>query len=305
MVCAGCAKEIDDDSFFCVYCGSRVEEQSHRKSRKVWEEQERSIIAACCACALVLAAYLISLQTGSPLASTLVTIIIIFFPVILGAIVVLLKIEKAVSCVEAFNHWTLRKKAGRAGRKGFINAVVFKPLLWTLARTMQWTEGTGNVYLRSAIRIAAYIYLIGIVLYISITIVFVVIALIVTCWIISLFSDGEIPPRKTGGRRRLENTNLYDTKGFFAKKMGYIDEKGNIYDSSGLLDTKVGRIDEDGRIYDTRGLFANKVMRIDDKGNVYDTTGFLDSKVGEVDEKGTIRDTKGFFSKKIGKAEKK
>jgi hypothetical protein len=238
--------------------------------------------------------------------SNLIPIIILGFPAIIGAVVYFLKYEKAVVWVDSINNWFLRKKETVSQKTGAVSRWFFRPVLWVLAKIMEMTEQTKDQYLRTAIRIASYLYFIGIALYISISIVVTIVILMIVLWIIGELLSGDSGTTYTTRRTvsRVKGKSLYDTKGIFNKKVGRIDEDGNVYDTSGIFSKKVGKVDDDGKIHDSTDIFDKQVGRIDGEGGIHDTTGIFDKKVGRIDEEGGIHDTTGIFDKKIGKLEK-
>jgi hypothetical protein len=238
--------------------------------------------------------------------STLITLIILGFPAIIGAAVYFFKYDKAVSWVESVNDWFLRKKESVSQKSGGVSRWFFRPVLWVLAKIMEWTEQTQDQYLRTAIRIASYLYFIGIALYISISIVVGIAILIITFWIIGELLAGDSGTTYTTRRTvsRIKDKSLYDTSGFFNKKVGRIDKNGNVYDTSRFLERKVGKIDDKGKVYDSTRFSDRQVGRIDEAGGIHNTTGILEKNVGHIDEDGTIHDTTGILNKKVGKIDK-
>lgn len=238
--------------------------------------------------------------------SNLIPIIILGFPAIIGAAVYFFKYDNAVSWVESINGWFLRKKEAVSQKTGIVSRWFFRPVLWVLAKIMEMTEQTKDQYLRTAIRIASYLYFIGIALYISISIVVGIAILLIALWIIGELLAGDSGTSYTMRRTvsRVKDKSLYDTSGIVNKKVGRIDEDGNVYDTSGIFAKKIGKIDEDGKILDSTGVFDKQVGRIDEEGGIHDTTKVFDKKVGRIDENGNIHDTTGILDKKIGKVDK-
>ncbi len=232
---------------------------------------------------------------------------VLFFsiPLILGAAIYFFKIQQAVDWLESLNGWLLKKREAIAGKEGFISKWFFRPMLWGLSKIMQMTEQIQDPFMRSSVRIAAYLYFAGILTYISLTIVIGIAIFMIVMWLIFevLMDDGRSSTSRPV-RERVREKNLYDTKGFFNKKVGRIDENGNIYDTTGFFDKKVGNIDEEGRIKDTTAFFDKEKARIDDEGNIHDTTGFFDKKIGKIDNDGNIKDTTGFLDKNVGRLKK-
>ena len=123
--------------------------------------------------------------------SNLIPIIVLGFPAIIGAAVYFFKYDKAVSWVESVNGWFLRKKESVSQKTGIVSRWFFRPVLWVLAKIMEMTEQTKDQYLRTAIRIASYLYFIGIALYISISIVVGIAILVIALWIIGELLSGD------------------------------------------------------------------------------------------------------------------
>ncbi len=228
---------------------------------------------------------------------------ILLFPLIIGAVVYFLKVQKAVAWIETLNKWLLNKKTNVAEKTGFVSKWFFRPLLWGLSKIMDSTEQIKDQNLRTAIRISLYLYFSGLLTYISLSIVVAIVIVVIVLWILSeVLGDKESSYRESSVSSRVKDKKIYDTRGFFKKKVAEVDEKGNIYDTKGFFKLKVGRVDDDGKIHDSKGFFDKQVGKIDGDGNIFDSTGFIDKKVAKIDEDGKIKDTTGFFEKETGEA---
>lgn len=236
---------------------------------------------------------------------TIIIIVFLSLPLLLGAVVYFFKIQKVVSWVETINGWLIEKNASVAERQGFVSRWFFRPLLWGLLKIMNISEEVSDQYLKTAIRTSAYLYFAGLLTYIGISIIIIIAIIGITFFLIDIFTSDSRSYSTSTVSTRIRGTDLHDTRGIFKKRVGRVDNDGNIYDTTGIFEKQVGRVDEDGRILDTKGIFAKEEARIDGDGNVYDTTGIFEKQVGHVDEDGTVTDTRGIFNKQIGKADKK
>lgn len=237
-----------------------------------------------------------------------IPILLLCLPMILGACVFLFKIKKVVSWEESFNGWVANKRIANGEKTGFVSRWFFRPLLWGLAKIMTSTEQMQDEYVRSAVRTAAYVYILYfacMVAYISVAVVIAFVIIVLAFWVLSFFLDGGSSEsyRTSTVNSRFKGKRLYNTQGIFNKEKGRVDEQGRVYDTTGIFDKQVGRVDEDGRIFDMKGVFDTQKGRIDSDGNIYDTTGVFDKRVARIDENGSIKDTSGIFDKEIGKAE--
>jgi hypothetical protein len=221
---------------------------------------------------------------------TLYMILFFSFPMIIGAVVTLAKIEKVVSWIDAFNAWVARKRARAIEKGGRINKYFIRPLLWGLVKIMGWTEQIDNKFLRTGVRVTSYLYFTAIMLYLAFIativiaiIILTVLAIWLALWIIGgILSEGESMSTKSTVKYAKEvnkgrlGDNIFP---FGGTRLDHLQEKfgnerielrnnGEIYTEE-AFGKKIGYIDDDGTVYDTRGL-SKKVGRVDEDGRVHD-----------------------------------
>ncbi len=227
----------------------------------------------------------------------LIEIIFIVMPFLLGLAQVLLKLEAVRKFTEDCDNWINRKYSNALHGGNKIARFTLMPLYSLLITMNELTRNISNIWLQSGIRIAAYLYLFGILFLIFITFGYIILlfALLVigvllavlalnrifenrkeekSLRILSEHSDGvsqtfieNIWPFLKSETTKEGVANLFDVQKI------EVDYKGRIFENELSLlpdDTKIGCFDKKGNIYDTRKGNLDKVGNIDAQGNVVD-----------------------------------
>ena len=321
MFCTECGEENGEDHQFCIHCGismqiavlvaSPQETTTDLTSVKpepeiVQKSMDRQKKIAIISVAAIVGLFIISFLLMDRDLKIIPTLLLLFFPLILGEFIFLYRPEKPVSWAEGFRGWVARKRAANFGRHGLVRRWFLRPLFFCLIQTMQWTQDIKDPYLRTGVRVSASLYVIGLITYIAVTIVFIVIAIIIFGFMLWCaghvlgWNDGVPTRSRSSSVGRRKSKTLHD----FGRKDTRIDKQGNVYDTSGIISQQVGRIDKEGRFYDTKGMISQQVGRIDEDGRIYDTKGMISQQVGRIDEEGNVYDTTGIISQKVGSVEK-
>ena len=178
MRCTGCGGENEQDHHFCIHCGISLQASSsapkfQRKptaiiQKPIHDEQQKITIISIAA--IIAAFVVIFILTGTN-PKAIPALLLLFFPLILGELIFLLRLQKPVLMMEIFQTWFKGKKETNAHRSGFANKWFFEPLFLCLANTMQWTEGITNPHLRAGLIISVFLYAIGLVVCVAVGIV--------------------------------------------------------------------------------------------------------------------------------------
>lgn len=222
-------------------------------------------------------------------------IIFILMPLLIGLAQVFLKLEAVYKFTEDCDEWINRKYKNILEAGNQILRYTLIPFYSLFITINDLTRNISNIWLQSGIRIAAYLYLFGILFLLFIT--FGYILLILTLLVIGVLvivlalnrvlerrkeektirelsqhSDGvSIPfveniwPFLKSDTTREEVANLFNVQKI------EVDYKGRIFENEfGPLpdDTKIGRFDTKGNIYDTRKGNPEKLGQIDAQGEV-------------------------------------
>ena len=221
-------------------------------------------------------------------------------PLLVGLAQVFLKLEAVYKFTEDCDEWIDKKYRNILQRENKVSRFTLVPFYSLLITINDLTGSISNIWLQSGIRIAAYLYLFGILLLIFITfgyilliIVLLVIGVLVAVFTVSRIlesrkeaeslrnlsrhSDGvsqtfveNIWPFVKSDTTREEVANLFDVQKI------EVDYKGRIFENefSPLPDdTKIGCFDKNGNIYDTRKGDLEKLGHIDAQGNVINARG--------------------------------
>jgi hypothetical protein len=229
-------------------------------------------------------------------------------PFIIGYVLVFLKIEAIHSFTVDFYYWLREKRQNiLSGKAKLANIAKFtlEPLYSLLIAINDWTENIENTGTKSGVRIAGYLYLIGIVL-------FIFFSLGQFLFLLALIGVGILSGivvlnflRAASNKRKSEPTQANiqekhvegDSRTFvesiwphfrsrkirdrvedlFDLKQIEVDYHGDIFSSDITtfpVKTKIGRVDKSGGIYDTRKEMPEKIGSIDVRGNIVDERFF-------------------------------
>jgi hypothetical protein len=227
----------------------------------------------------------------------LIETIFIVMPFLVGLAQVFLKLEAVFKFTEDCDEWINEKYRNVLHGGNKILRYTLIPLYSLFITINDLTGNISNIWLKSGIRIASYLYIFGILFlmfitfgYILFIIAFLVIGVLVAVLALSHIlesrkeekslrnlikhSDGvsqtfieNIWPFIKSDTKKEEVANLFDVQKI------EVDYKGRIFENefSPLPDdTKIGCFDKKGDIYDTRKGNPEKLGNIDTKGNVID-----------------------------------
>jgi hypothetical protein len=224
--------------------------------------------------------------------------ILLLAPLLIGYFLVFLKIEAIYDFTEDFYDWIIIKSRNiRSGRSKFSNISRFtlEPIYSLLISINDMTRNMDNIGAISGIRIGAYLYLFGALIFIFSTLgqFFLVLALLTTgvlCASVVLryvsIKQKEVKKKKTTAdnveartrtfvetiwphfRSRVTKEKVED---LFHLKEIEVDYEGEIFTNDLTIfpvRTRIGRVDKNGGIYDTRSGIPEKIGRIDSRGDV-------------------------------------
>lgn len=231
-------------------------------------------------------------------------ILLLVVPFFIGYILVFLKIRAINDFTIDFHYWLKEKRHNiLSGRSKTANIAKFtvEPLYSLLIAVNDWTENIDNTGTKSGIRIAAYLYLIGILLFIFFTLgqflfllALVGVGILLGTGLLKYFSrrqerakskqiQSKIQTSQVGGetktfveslwplfRSRMTRERIED---LFDLKQIEVDYRGDIFSNDITtfpVKTKIGRVDKNGGIYDTRKEMPQKIGSIDTQGNIID-----------------------------------
>jgi hypothetical protein len=105
--------------------------------------------------------------------------VITLLPIIIGGILALVN-SKSVSEYDCkFKNWLSEKKGTLAAKKGKVSRFFFKPLVFSLFKISQWTESITHPGLRSGIRVACYLYIVGVAGFIAATAIYLIVLIVI------------------------------------------------------------------------------------------------------------------------------
>jgi hypothetical protein len=235
-------------------------------------------------------------------------ILLLVVPSIIGYVLVFLKIGAIHSFTVDFYYWLKEKRQNILSGKGKLASIAkltLEPLYSLLIALNDWTENIENTGTKSGVRIAGYLYLIGMLLFIFFTLgqflfllaligVAILLGTVVVKHILaaqektkSKQTQAKIQTKQVEGhsltfvesiwphfRSRMIKERVED---LFDLKQIEVDYHGDIFSSDITtfpVKTKIGRVDKNGGIYDIRKEMPQKIGSIDVQGNIVDERFF-------------------------------
>ena len=246
---------------------------------------------------------------GSARASIMIFLIfLLVVPLFIGYVLVFLKIGAIHAFTVDLYYWLKEKRQNiLSGRGKLANIAKFtlEPLYSLLIAVNDWTENIENTGTKSGVRIAGYLYLIGILLFIFFTLgqflfllaligVGILLGTVVLKYLRatskkakSQQTQAKIQTKQVEGqsltfvesiwphfRSRVIKERVED---LFDLKQIEVDYHGDIFSSDITtfpVKTKIGCVDKKGGIYDTREEMPEKIGSIDTQGNIVDKRFF-------------------------------
>ena len=226
-------------------------------------------------------------------------IVILVVPFITGCTLAFLKNEAIHEYMESFHIWLIKNEGiffPRKARLSQISKYTLEPLYSLLVAISDWTEDIDNKGLKSGIRVAAYLYFIGFIVFIFVTLgpFLLLLALLTSGIVLALFALRYMKARKTAKPKKASaeqpgeesltfvetvwphfraKTTVHDVEELFDVEQIEVTYHGDIFTNDASrysVRTKIGIVDKSGGIYDTREEVPLKIGSIDISGNVID-----------------------------------
>jgi hypothetical protein len=223
--------------------------------------------------------------------------ILLFGPLVIGAIVALINSEGVNNTTEKAEAWTRKKQSNSATKKNWFTKFIINPVLWLIVKFSNWTDGFAKRGIKNGVRVALTLYLIiawCYLIYLAVlAIIFIVItiAIIYVVFKVLINSDPDVKrgydasQRIFGSVRRGKRVN---------PETGRIQEEGLIgwKDTDQRIDPDTGNLQEEGFIgwKDTGTRINQETGNIQREGFL----GYEDSETRVNPETGIIQ-RKGFI----------
>lgn len=110
------------------------------------------------------------------------------FPILLGTIVALAKPIAVVNWTNRFGQWAINKRTSHSERSSSFSKFVLHPFFWCLAKIEQWTGHIKSEFVRSGVRVGAYMYFVAVVAYLVIMVTIIIVAAIIALLMFSLIA---------------------------------------------------------------------------------------------------------------------
>jgi hypothetical protein len=235
-------------------------------------------------------------------------ILLLLVPLFVGYVLVFLKIGAVHAFTVDLYYWLKEKRQNILSRKGKWAAIAkytMEPLYSLLIAINDWTENIENSGIKSGVRIAGYLYLIGIVLFVFFTLgqflfllALIGVAILLGTMMLNYLrttskKEKSRRPQTVLPEKRAEGESLTFVESIwpyfrsrkirdrvedlFDLKQIEVDYHGDIFSSDITtfpVKTKIGRVDKNGSIYDIRKEMPEKIASIDVQGNIVDERFF-------------------------------
>jgi Ca2+/Na+ antiporter len=226
-------------------------------------------------------------------------IILISAPIILGLAFYFLKIEAVYDFTENAYIWLASKNRNILSGKSAGSKIARYSLvpLYTLFITLNdLTSNISDVWLRSSIRIMAYLYLIGSLFIIAVSLAYglMVIAIFVVLSVVVVLLRKEYKKyQKEASQKKRKSSRLAgEESSAFVTKFWPFFISGNTKEKVGeLFYSEEVKVDYKGRIFfadQTQLTPENIIGYIDSSGNIFDARKRIPKKIGKIDERGNV-----------------
>jgi hypothetical protein len=238
----------------------------------------------------------------------IILILLLTVPLFVGYALVFLKIGAVHAFTVDFYYWLKEKRQNILSGRGKLDNIAkftMEPLYSLLIAINDWTESIENTGLKSGVRIAGYLYLIGMVLFIFFSLgqflfllavigVGVLLGVMTVNYLRAVSQKEKAPKSQTTVRKNCaegESLTFVESiwphfrsrkirdrvEDLFDLKQIEVDYHGDIFSSDITtfpVKTKIGRVDKNGGIYDIRKEMPEKIGSIDVQGNIVDERFF-------------------------------
>jgi hypothetical protein len=235
-------------------------------------------------------------------------ILLLVVPLFIGYVQVVLKIRAIHAFTVDLCYWLKEKQQNILSGKGNFASIAkftLEPLYSLLIVVNDWTENIENTGTKSGVRIAGYLYLIGIVLFIFFTLgqflfllALISISILLGTVVLKYIKSSQIKAKsqqtqvKTQTKQvegqsmtfvesiwpHFRSRKIKDrVEDLFDLKQIEVDYHGDIFSSDITtfpVKTKIGCVDKNGGIYNTRKEMPEKIGSIDKQGNIVDERFF-------------------------------
>jgi hypothetical protein len=241
--------------------------------------------------------------------SMIFLILLLVVPFLIGYVCIFFKIGFVHEFTVDFYYWLKEKRQDILSGKGKLANIArftIEPLFSILIAVNDWTENIENTGTKSGVRVAGYLYLIGIVLFIFFTLgqFLFLLALIGTGLMLGTVALKYIQATKKRAEAK-QNTVKTQSKQLEDKSQTFVESLWPLFRSKkakdrveDLFDLKQIEVDYHGDIFSsdiTTFPVKTKIGCVDKSGRIYDTRKELPEKIGSIDKQGNVVDER-FFS---------
>jgi hypothetical protein len=223
--------------------------------------------------------------------------VLLFGPLVIGAIVALLNSESVNNTTEKAEAWTRKTQSSTATKKNWFSRYVINPILWLVVKFSNWTDGFTQRGLKNGVRVAITLYLIiawCYIIYAAVMAIIIVTISLVIIYVLFKVLVNSNPDVKRGydmsqriigatgkGKRVNPETGRIQEEGFLGWK-----------DTDKRIDPETGNVQEEGFVgwKDTGTRVDQETGTIQKKGLIGwdDTDERIDTETGKHQKKGLI-----------------
>ena len=229
-------------------------------------------------------------------------------PFFIGYILVFLKIGAVHSFTVDLYYWLKEKQRNILSGKGkFVSVSKFtlEPLYSLLIAINDWTEHIENTGTKSGVRVAGYLYLIGIVLFIFFSLgqflfllALIGVGVMLGTVVLRYIKAAQIKAKSKQPQGEIQEKRVEDGSVTFVESLWPHFRSKKIRDRiEDLFDLKEIEVDYHGDIFSsdiTTFPVKTKIGRVDKNGGIYDIRNEIPEKIGSIDVQGNIVDERFF-----------
>lgn len=237
-------------------------------------------------------------------------ILLLVVPFFIGYFCIFFKIGAVHDFTIDFYYWLQERRKGILSANGTLAQVsrfTIEPIFSLLIAINDWTENIENKGTKAGVRVAAYLYLIGTLLFIFFTLgqFIFLLALIGTGVLLGsimvkfIQSKQKIVTVKPGQTETNAKQTEVFTQTFVETIWPHFRSKMTKYRVERLFELKEIEVDYQGDIFSsdiTTFPVKTKIGRVDKSGGIYDTRSAIPQKIGSIDTQGNISDERFFSS---------
>jgi hypothetical protein len=202
--------------------------------------------------------------------------LLLLLPLVIGGIIAAINDSSVAVKIDSFTDWLTSRKSKITPESGKFSRFFIRPFLWAALQVNGFADGVKHDGMKSGIRVASYLYIIGLFLYLSMMLVALIVVMIIFAVIMLVvdFFDGS-----SGGR--VVTRSVRKSRIFGGEYVETVDQSGKVVSTSEVKDRIFG-----GQYVETKDNSGKVVSTSESKERL-----FGDSYVETKDTEGRVVST--------------